>query len=107
MEMGKRAQETRERTEHPSGPRVLSCFLSVCDLTSWPISQLTEKAFPKGGIISEMIFFSWPGLSHLQKTVDVLGARACWCFGSMLPCRLCCAKQHVELELCRDEPILH
>lgn len=82
---------------------VFLSFLSVCGLTSWPASPLTEKAFPNGGIISEMIFFVcvWTGLSHLQKMVDVLGARACWCFGSTLPCRLCSVRWPVELELQR------
>ena len=49
---------------------VFLSFLSVYGLKSWPVSQFTEKAFPNGGIISEMILL-WTGLSHLQKTVDV------------------------------------
>lgn len=57
METWKRVQETRERTEHLSRPRVLSCFLVFSfffGLMSWPASQFAKNAFPNGGIILEM-----------------------------------------------------
>ena len=74
METWKRVQETRERTEHLSRPRVLSRFLVfsfIFGLMSWPVSQVTKNAFPNGGILLKMNFLR-TGLSHLQD----MG----WCF---------------------------
>lgn len=108
METWKRVQETRERTEHLSRPRVLSCFLVFSfffGLMSWPVSQFAKNAFPNGGIILKMNCLR-TGLSHLQY----MG----WCFrfssvhgtfSSMSLCRLRFSRRPVELESHRSWPV--